>query len=225
MNDLTCLYYSANREDPAFEQRIQDTLLKTMGDIPLVSVTHKPMDFGQNICVGDVGFSAHNLFRQMQIAAEAAETRYVCCAESDILYPPEYFTFRPPEDDVFYLATPLWVLFAQRGKGHHYCRKARGSESAMMVNRQLLVDRLAQVMGNLSQWGTADAGSEKLPFLLQRRANKREFYELPAAVITFKTDVQLHRKTPHEVESRTHDLPYWGSAYTLLDRYIHGIGY
>lgn len=220
MNDLTVCYYSCNREDPAFEARIQHTLLDTIGDMPVISVTHKPIDFGHNICVGDVGVSAHNAWRQLQIGALHAKTRFVCPGEADLLFPPEFFHFRPPRDDTFYLAMPLWVLNAQRGKAHQYSLKPRGSEAAMIVNRDLLIQRLGQILDPTSQWSAQDADGDKLPFPLDRRVVKREYFTLSQPIVTIKTDENIHRKTPHDVESRTRSIPYWGDSGKLLSAYV-----
>ena len=100
MADLTVVYYSSCREDPVFEGKIRQALLDAIGDLPLISVTQQPVDFGENICVGDVGRSGHNVFRQYQIGVQAATTRFVAPAESDALYPPGWFASRPLSDDV-----------------------------------------------------------------------------------------------------------------------------
>ena len=220
MPDLTVIYYTSNSEKPDFEAKIRQSLLDSMGDLPLISVSQKPIEFGRNICVGQVGRSAQNVFRQMQIGVAAAKTRFVCPAESDILYPPEYFTFRPPRDDTFYLAMPLWVLFAQRGGGKVYCRKPHGSESSMVVNRDLLLSRLDVMLANLGQWGDQDADGDKLPWMLDKRLTRRDHFQLSTGVVTFKTDQNLHRKTPHDVLSKTRELPYWGTATDLIARYM-----
>ncbi|KKT37762.1 MAG: hypothetical protein UW26_C0025G0001, partial [Candidatus Collierbacteria bacterium GW2011_GWF1_44_12] len=51
-NQVTVLYYTSNREDEKFETRIRKNLLKNCGDLPIVSVSQKPIDLGRNICVG-----------------------------------------------------------------------------------------------------------------------------------------------------------------------------
>ena len=65
--NTTILYYTTNMEDPAFEEKVRQNILIHCGYMPIVSVSHKPIDFGTNICVGDVGASGFNMFRQVQI--------------------------------------------------------------------------------------------------------------------------------------------------------------
>ena len=50
--DVTILYLTANLEQPYFAENIRQNILKHKGDIPIVSVSQEPLDFGKNICVG-----------------------------------------------------------------------------------------------------------------------------------------------------------------------------
>jgi len=45
----TILYYTSNHEDPVFEQKIIDSLLENCGNLPIVSVSQKPIKLGQNV--------------------------------------------------------------------------------------------------------------------------------------------------------------------------------
>lgn len=64
MIDATVLYYTSNREGENFEGRVREIILKNKGNLPLISVSQKPIDFGKNIVVGDHGASGFNMFRQ-----------------------------------------------------------------------------------------------------------------------------------------------------------------
>lgn len=41
-NNTTIIYYTHNREDPRFEKKIQENILKTCGGLPIVSVQFAP---------------------------------------------------------------------------------------------------------------------------------------------------------------------------------------
>ena len=73
MNDLTIIFYTANHISDYFMANIQKQLLKAIGDTPIISVSHKPMKFGQNICVGEIGRSTYNLYKQVLIGAKYAK--------------------------------------------------------------------------------------------------------------------------------------------------------
>ena len=83
---ITVLYYTANVVNEIFAKNVRRQLRAAAGDLPIVSVSQKPIDFGENICVGDIGRSHINIYRQVLIAAECAQTPYVALCEDDILY-------------------------------------------------------------------------------------------------------------------------------------------
>jgi hypothetical protein len=97
MANIAIIYYTSNREDPKFENRVKENIL-SVTDLPIVSVSQKPIDFGKNICVGDVGTSGFNCFRQIQIALQNTAADFVISAEADCLYPPDYFEFVPENE-------------------------------------------------------------------------------------------------------------------------------
>lgn len=214
---LTVVYYTSNQEDDKFERRIQRSLAHAARNIPIISVSQKPIDFGKNICVGDVGVSSHNAWRQLQIGAMAATTKYVCTAEADCIYPKEYFRFVPPRDDVAYIAKPLYVLFSQRGKARSFHHKPLGSESAMVVGRQCLIDGITKVFEGHEKWGMGSADGINFPYLLRVINHTR--FSLDTPVVTFKTDNNMHRKTPHSRRNKLRELPDIGSSKHMIRKY------
>lgn len=222
VSDVTVVYYTANQESPVFEDRIRSTLRDTIRPtgIPLISVSQQPLDFGHNICVGDVGVSSQNAWTQLQVGAATATTRYIVPAEADCIYPASYFTFQPERDDTFYVADPVWVLFCQRGYGKVFYRKHRGCEAAIMVGRDTLLRRLELILGGYQKWGLLDADGKKMPWLMHRRSVRSENYQLDSPVLTFKTDRNMHRKTPHDELTKTRFLEPFGNAREFVSRYL-----
>ena len=108
--EVTIIYYTSNREDEKFEKNIRDRILASSGGLPIVSVSQKPIDFGHNVCIGDVGACNHNLFRQIQVACLTAKTPYVLSCEADCLYPDDYFKYVPNDVNKCYKFTPLYIL-------------------------------------------------------------------------------------------------------------------
>ena len=217
-NDLTVIYYTSNTEIPTLEANVIATLLDNIGDTPLISVSQKPMGLGKNICVGDVGISGHNAWRQLQIGALEATTTWICPAESDVLHPKEFFQFRPRRRSRFYIAMPLYVLFAQRGYKKYYARKLRGSEATMMVGRDFLLRRMDEMFAGLDQWGPV---TEEISILHRQ---PHEYFHLETPLVTFKTDRNMHKRTPHKTDDRIMELPHWGEAHNLIQRYVYENG-
>uniref|UniRef100_A0A6M3LHM9 Glycosyltransferase n=1 Tax=viral metagenome TaxID=1070528 RepID=A0A6M3LHM9_9ZZZZ len=217
-SDVTVVYYTSNTENKRFQSNICQAIAKAKGDLPLVSVSQEPMDFGLNICVGKVGASSQNAYRQLLLGARVARTRFVCIAEDDCVYPPEYFRFVPPDDQCAYLASPLWILFCQRGKSKVFGLKPRGSESSMVINRELLMDRISTILSGLDYWGPMMANGEGWPYLLDRKAIRSVRFEAP--VVTFKTDQQMNRRTPWDMETKTRELQPWGTAIDMIKKFL-----
>jgi hypothetical protein len=141
---ITVVYYTSNRESEVFENKIKDRILKAIGGLPLISVSQKPIDFGHNICVGDIGTSDENVLKQLLIGCEEAGTPFVATAEADCLYPPTgYFDFKPDDINTVYRHINLWVL--TRGWKHY--RKKAYSLCAQISGRKYLINRLKEIIG------------------------------------------------------------------------------
>jgi hypothetical protein len=78
--DRTILYLTDNTLDEKIADLCKKQLLKEAGDIPIVSVSQKPMDFGKNICVGEIGRSWMSLYKQQLEGLKANKTKYVIIA-------------------------------------------------------------------------------------------------------------------------------------------------
>lgn len=97
MVNLTVIYYTSNfleTHNPYFLSNTKKYLLEAIGDLPIIIVSQKPTVFGgnsQNICIGDIGRSHLNIYKQMLIGAKEAQTEYIALAEDDIFYSYEHF--------------------------------------------------------------------------------------------------------------------------------------
>jgi hypothetical protein len=191
--NLTVIYYTSNRENQEFEKKIRQELLKVIGDIPLISVSQKPLDFGENICVGDIGVSDQNAHRQFQIGAKAAKTKYVCSAEADFLYPREYFEFEPTGDSV-YRNENDWVIFCYK-KWINY----RYNKKPFIIGTQICKRE------DIVKYGFR----ENVPFTI---------FKTEIACISFKTGNSMTNK--NRVGERILELPYWGDARVLTNKYV-----
>lgn len=221
MTDLTAIYYTAHLEHPPTEQAIREKHLESAGDVPIISVSQQPLDFGTNICVGNVGVSDLNAFRQCQLGVQQAKTKYVCPIEADFLYPPAYFQFEPPRDDTLYLMNPIYVLWCQKRHVRRFFKKAVGSEGAavgsegaMVVARDYLLKVFDAMLEGCPQW--APDGAHFHHMLHTGRWGKAQ---IDTPIVTLKTDRNMGRKTPICPQSQTLEIPYWGTVQEMFDRY------
>ena len=212
MDNSACIIYcSSNREDERFESKVRANIFKNCGGLPIISVTQKPIDFGTNIYVGTgVGVSGFNYFRQFLIGCEAAEATFVISAEADCLYPPDYFTFRPPRVDVCYRNNNLYVMPDQRA---YFFYKKEGATHSQIVGREFYIDRLRTLFAYAPMWCPEEKNFPK------ERHRKEDVFE-KSQIKYWTTEnpvfqVKTHRGMRYYTNSdRTPvlELPYWGSG-------------
>lgn len=207
----TIIYYTSNREEEWFEKIIRDHILQAAGDLPIISVSQKPIDFGMNICVGDVGISNQNAHRQFQIGCQAATTEFVHAAESDTLYPPEYFQFIP-DDPLSAYRTPVYLFFL--GEKRFYRKKS--SESATVGGREYVIRAVEKSLRNRGTWRDTLEHGHEVPYTF-RHGNWKPFV-LKTPVISIKTANQMHRS--HGYDTVVEELPYWGKPDDVTRLFI-----
>jgi len=214
--NTTIIYYSSNRESPEFEQRIIDNLLSVCGDLPIISVTQKPMDLGTNICVGDIGVSGFNMFRQVQIACREAKTEFVISTEADCLYPPDYFTYRPPRNDICYRDKNLYVMGDHRD---YFWLKREGATHAQIIGREYYLNRLNELFDGAPEWSVHEFNFPKERHGQTDIVPSAELYETENPVIQIKTHKGMRYYT-HSERVPIYKLPYWGEGKLLREKYV-----
>lgn len=137
MNDITLLYYTSNVlwEECAINVR-KDLLDITGNKIPIVSVSQKPIDFGTNICVGAIGQSYYNCYKQILTGAKTIRTKYIACCEDDTLYSMEHFSHRPLKNRFSYNQN-MWYT-----EEDQYFNKFDAGMCTCIVETQLLIETL-----------------------------------------------------------------------------------
>jgi hypothetical protein len=218
--DATIIYYTSNRERPDFELRVRENILKNCGDLPIISVSHQPIDFGQNICVGDVGVSGFNMFRQVEIACKAATTPFVISAEADCVYPPDYFTFRPERLDVPYRDSNLYVMPDARD---FFFYKEEGATHAQIVGREFYLTRLAELFKDAPEWSAEEKNFPKERFRKDDVFDKIEHFRSENPVFQIKTHKGMRYYT-HSDRTPILEIKYWGSGTKARAYFLHGIG-
>ncbi len=216
----TILYYTSNREDPNFERKIQDNILNSCGDIPIVSVSQKPIDFGKNICVGDVGHSYLNEFRQILIGAKEAKTEYLIFTEADFLYPPEYFKFEPTGGNI-YRYDNVWIIFKHRPTVYF---KKQYSIGAQICKREFIIKELEKYLEGQPEWADGKFSIRNVDKSRKIDYNDApfEYFSGENACISFKTGDSMSKRTivMNNRGSRASVLPYWGNCVDLCKKYL-----
>jgi len=210
MKQATIIYYTHNLEDPTFEKKVQDTILKNCQGLPIISVSHKPINFGTNICVGEKPLSYSNVLRQTLIGLKAAKTKFCIGAEDDCLYPPDYFSFTPKTINNAYRYTNVVVHF----DGRNRFWKKNYVEAAQMCGTQYWINSIEKILSGNDSWDPIPVNP---PYVFTSGDKYSWTGEIP--VIYFKTRKSFNFKTGFRSGSLT-KVPYWGSAQEVYNQYL-----
>lgn len=222
--DLTVIFLTASeiKEDFAILQRA--ILSEAIGPYPLISVSRKPLDFGQNI-IDDGPRGVSNIYRQMLRAAKIADTDYIAIAEDDTLYHPSHFNFFRPPLDTFAYDQNRFALFTWGDP--IYSWRNRKSNASLIAPRKLLIEALEE---RFTKWPdgtppekTGEVGRERVERNLGLSHFKcvEVFNEI--SLIQFNHDNASedrqvkHRKRLGQIKA--YDLYYWGPAKDLRKLY------
>jgi hypothetical protein len=206
MNETTILYYTSNKEDETFERNIQAILKKNSNGMPIISISQKPIGFGDNICIGQVGANDHNLYHQILIGCRAAKTPFVIMAEADNLYPPDYFNFTTDRIDMVYRYEPIYVMKLHRS---YFFRKPT-CEGAQITGREYLIDLIEKEIGIDPGW--SDTQFKVNPYKSLNR--KWQVFGSDIPVVSIKTGRGLRANTMTD-KTGIRELPYWGTTRTV----------
>ena len=225
MNDLTIIYYSANTVSPYFFENTKKALLKAIGEIPLISVSHKPMDLGKNICVGDIGRSNINIYKQLLIGAKEADTEYIATAEDDTLYHESHFKHRPAQG-LFGYNINRWSLFTW-SQPPIFSNRGRMTLNTLIAPRKLLIEALEERFAKypkdemipLKFWGEVGRYEKYLGVTVQLT----EQFQSEMPIIMFNHPESLNYDQQGERkklgDERLYSLPYWGKASEIVKLY------
>lgn len=140
----TLIYYTDNYLKDPYLTMCQKALVDAARGKPIISVSQKPLSFGNNICVGDIGRTHLSLYRQMLLGGAAATTEFVALAEHDCLYTPEHFDWIPRRANVFYYNVHHYFV---QGAGPHfgeYSWTKRRPLSQLIAGRDVFMEAITE---------------------------------------------------------------------------------
>lgn len=143
------LYYTDSEiEDYSIAGKVRDQLKSAVNGKKIVSVSLKPLDFGDNITLNKTrGYLT--MAEQILTGLRELDTDIVFFTEHDVLYHPSHFDFVPTDKNTFYYNTNVWRVrysdgFAVRTDD---CRQLSG----LCAYRDLLIDHFEKRVELLSK--------------------------------------------------------------------------
>lgn len=227
------LYYTANVIHDSFATAVRNhiTNLAVATNSLLVSVSQKPIDFGLNLCMGEMGWSAWLVYWQILHGARAIQRLkipWIYCCEDDSLYTEEHLSYVPPDKDKFYYNMNRWIIERYSG-GVHYRWRDRISMCSCVVATDLMVATLearfrkfpepitTRYDPRLRGWGEPG----RYEWYLKLPKVGMEYFSLPSPILTFnhKKGLGGYRKLSKKDIIKETLEPWWGTAQSVWNEY------
>lgn len=226
-SELTVVYITANHISDYFAQNTINALMDAVGDYPIVSVSHKPMEMGTNICVGKTPRSQGQIYRQLLIGCKEAKSKYVAVAEDDVLYHYSHFNFRPQPGHWGYNMN-AWSIFTWGEPMFTYKTPGgRRNLNGLICERDMLVEHLEQRFRIWSDDSKIDkrifGEPGKYDNQLGTTPHPSEYFYTNPPNIVFSHQTALGfqelgtRKRVGDI--RATEIPYWGTAEEIRRLY------
>jgi len=218
-NQLTLLYYTASTIEEQLGDNVRKHLLEVnKGQYPIISVSQKPLNFGQNIHVGEIGKSYYNCYKQILTGATQVKTKYVAMCEDDTLYSEEHFAHRPSSDAVFSYNTNMWYTEETEywNKGWHGMCTCIVATDYLVKTLQKRYDKfpdIKKVVGKQTLRYFSEPG--------KKDGVAREFWNSKTPILTFNYFHALGGKAKsvaHPPKS-TQILEPWGDCWELKKKF------
>jgi hypothetical protein len=232
--------------DPLVAEKCKEYLLEAANGKRIVSVSQKPIDLGDNVCVGDIGRIAVCIDYQIVAGLEVIDTPYVAIAEHDCIYTREHYDFVPPDDKYFWYNDNNWLVQYENPKhpeydGMYSYVKRRRCQSQLTCSRDLLLqaesDKIAILTdprwmgkyprGRIGEPGAINVRKTKL---LVKAASVREMWNQIRSYISDYNardwsskvpNLDIRHKNnftgPRRGTNRTFDLPPWGPFESVMN--------
>lgn len=103
---------------------VRKQILACVCDWPIVSVTLKPLEFGDNYVL-PLSYGKITMAQQIVLGLEMLNADTVFFCEDDVLYHKSHFAFDPPSNGFYWYNLNVWRVHATTGHALHYlCHQA-----------------------------------------------------------------------------------------------------
>lgn len=217
MKDLTVIMMTPNLVPQKWAKFHKKKLLEAIGDTHLITVSAKPLDFGENIIQEEYGLE--NLYKQMLRAAKLAKTPWIAMADDDTLYPKSHFEYRPKTEGFFYNLN-RWHMFTW-GDPIYFYKPWRGN-GLLIATRDLVVKALENRFEKKVPQPWHELGTRRE--MLEQDLVKGSIFYTDEPVLSFyhdgSVDASVRDHTKRMFPVRAYDIPVWGKAEDMKKKFI-----
>ena len=229
------VYYTDNRLDGTpIGKTVQEQLLRCTRDMEIVSVSLKPIDFGQNISLSlERGYLS--MFTQILTGLIANSADVVFLTEHDVLYHPVHFQFDPPDPSTYYYNENTWKLRADDGQAlFYYCKQTLG----LCAYRELLIEHYEKRLARIKADGRYDyaigfePGCHRPPRGIDYYKAVGYMAKYPNIDIRHGKNLTPSRWSQDQFRNKnsclgwewSDDIPGWGITKGRFNEFLEGLG-
>lgn len=147
---LGIIYYTDNRIDESLISNLCQKLILN-SNLPIVSCSLKPINFGKNIVLENRQRSYPTMATQILTALENIDTENVFFCEHDVLYHKSHFDFIPPTKDIYYYNVNNWRWEYPKDRAISYDELT--SLSSLCCDRELAIKHYKHRLKLIDEWG------------------------------------------------------------------------
>lgn len=225
------VYYTNNVLDEKIFLACQAQLKRCMEKwkFPIISVSQKPINFGQNFVMNKMEKSVLSMYKQILKGLEECKTDVVFFVEHDVLYHPTHFDFTPERADHFYYNRNEWHVSSITGKTVYY---EHNNTTELSAFRETLIDHISRAIEVNTDRFHASYGISP-PKGIPRDEQKKKHYatymsKVPNIDIRHGDTLSRPRMTKEEFRSETgrrgwtesDGIPGWGKTLGRFDEFI-----
>ncbi len=226
------IYYSDCQLAPEILEPCQKQLLRCANGHQIVSVTLKPMDFGENYTL-PLERSVLTMFKQILEAIKRSTADILFFTEHDCLYTKEHFQFTPSRKDVYYFNENQWQVDANTGRALFYhCMRL----STMCAYRELVLEHYTKRVERVEKEGFTlrmgyEPGGHKYPRGVDNYGRERFMTPYPLIDLRHTGTVSPSRwkkanfrnQNPLWAWSEAEEIPYWGRTQGRMKEFLEAL--
>lgn len=228
MQDLTVIYITANVISENFRNNMWANLKHVLPiDVPIITVSQKPMELGDVNLVFEGERSHLNIYRQALMGVKEAKTKYVAIVEDDILYSDEHFKYRPTRNNIFAYNLCCWSIFTWSDPPV-FNYTGRRNHGMLICTRDAYINALEERFAKFPDdsqvktelWAEPGKYERQLGVTIQ---SFEPFFTHPPNIM-FTHPGGLSHETlgfkKRQGKLRAFDIPFWGKAEEVVKLYV-----
>jgi len=224
------VYYTDNRCEERIMQVCRNQLKKLCPTWPIVSVSHYPIDFGENI-VMDLPRTSASMYKQILAGLQASTADIIFLIEHDVFYHQSHFDFVPPKKDQIFYNLNRWAVDAKNGQALHY---VSWCNSHIVAYKETLLNHLTDFVALVEKEGYSRKrmghaiGKRKYEGVRHYKV-KTFKSEHPVVDIRHSNNFTQNRFKKEQFHSTIKEwelgdeIPFWGKTKGRFDEFLYEV--